>query len=347
MAYAKNNATTEGTGGVREYIPDGGVIAPPPPEAPTLTSIQPNGYNVTNTSIPCAGQVDNIGTTSVTEYGFYFGTDSNNYTNNTRYVVATNQNLSNQFGFVTDTSGAPFNLTLAAGTPFFITPFAKNNTGEGVGTTITQYTWNAWELRKQSDSSKEYVPYTSDSRTDNVYISTSSSSAECYTIMIGAYRVSLAGLPTISAPVAAAPSTFCLTGVAVAPIFGLLFFLPPISALIAAGASTFFFGSSGEATALPWLSAPSNPPFLCHERPSFVLLSRSSFVPPFKSLSALAFALISSFAIDSFFASSWEISCAADALGFSSFGNSGSLKISAAFAAASAAAALPPSAWPS
>ena len=201
MAYAKNNSTTEGKGGVIEYVPGGVTPEPEPdPVSPTLTSIQPNGYNVTNTSIPCAAQVDNVGTSNVIEYGFYFGTNENAYNQspNVRYVVATGQNLSNPFGFVTDTSGAPFNLTLAAGTPFFITPFAKNSSGEGVGTTITQYTWNAWELRKQSDSSKEYVPYTSDSRTDNVYISTSSSSAECYTIMIGAYRASLVGLPTIS-----------------------------------------------------------------------------------------------------------------------------------------------------
>ena len=55
MAYAKNNATTEGTGGVIEYIP-GGITPDPEPDpiSPTLTSIQPNGYNVTNTSIPCA-----------------------------------------------------------------------------------------------------------------------------------------------------------------------------------------------------------------------------------------------------------------------------------------------------
>lgn len=199
MAYAKNNATTEGTGGVIEYVP-GGITPDPEPDpiSPTLTSIQPNGYNVTNTSIPCAAQVDNVGTSNVTKYGFYFGTNSNLYTENTRYEVATGQNLSTAFGFVTDTSGAPFNLTLTAGTPYYITPFAVNNTGEGVGTTITQYTWNAWELRKQSDSSQEFVPYTNDSRTDNVYISTSSSSAECYTIMIGAFRASLAGLPTIS-----------------------------------------------------------------------------------------------------------------------------------------------------
>jgi len=175
MAYAKNNATTEGTGGVIEYVP-GGVTPEPEPDpiSPTLTSIQPNGYNVTNTSIPCAGQVDNVGTSNVTEYGFYFGTNANAYNQspNVRYVVATGQNLSTAFGFVTDTSGAPFNLTLTAGIAYYITPFAKNSTGEGVGTTRTQYTWNAWELRKQLDSSKQYVPYTSDSRTDNVYIST-------------------------------------------------------------------------------------------------------------------------------------------------------------------------------
>jgi hypothetical protein len=197
-AYAKNNTFIEGRGATIDYVPGATTVSQAQNLSPELTTLDCNPYNVTNTAMEIKGQVDDVGTSNVTEYGFYFGTNGNNYTSNTRYVIATGQNLSSAFGFTGNTNQAPFSLTLTAGTPHFITPFAKNSTGEGVGTTKTQYTWNAWQLRKQSDLSTQSVPYTSDTRGDNVFISTSSSNTDCYTIMVGQYLASLSGLPTIS-----------------------------------------------------------------------------------------------------------------------------------------------------
>jgi len=198
-AYAKNNTLIEGRGATISYVPGATTVSEAENEAPTLTVLPCNPYNVTNTAMEIKGQVDDVGSSNVTEYGFYFGTDENNYLNNTRYVIATGQSQSTAFGFTGNTDQSPFNLTLTAGTPYFITPFAVNTTGEAVSPrTEDQYTWNAWQLRKQSDSSTQSVPYTSDSRGDNVYLSISSGNTDCYTIMVGQYLASLSGLPTIA-----------------------------------------------------------------------------------------------------------------------------------------------------
>ena len=200
-AYAKNNTLIEGRGSTISYVPGATTLSGAENASPKLTVLPCNPYNVTNTAMEIKGQVDDVGQSNVTEYGFYFGTNGNNYTSNTRYVIATGQNLSTAFGFTGNTDQAPFNLTLSAGTPYFITPFAVNSTGEAISENKTfenQYTWNAWQLRKQSDSSTQSVPYTSDTRGSNVYLSTSSSATDCYTIMVGQYLVSLTGLPTIA-----------------------------------------------------------------------------------------------------------------------------------------------------
>jgi len=131
-AYAKNNTTSEGRGGTIQFTPGATTTTEAQNISPTLTTLTPNQYLVKNTSMTLAGQVDNVGTSNVTEYGFYFGTNSNLYTENTRYVVATGQNLSSAFCFVLDTATISPTLTLTAGTPYYITPFAVNSTGEGV-----------------------------------------------------------------------------------------------------------------------------------------------------------------------------------------------------------------------
>ena len=93
--------------------------------SPTLTTLPCNPYNVTNTAMEIKGQVDNVGQSNVTRYGFYFGTNGNNYTSNTRYVIATGQNLSSAFGFTGNTDQAPFSLTLTAGTPLYYSICSK------------------------------------------------------------------------------------------------------------------------------------------------------------------------------------------------------------------------------
>ena len=197
-AYAKNNINTEGLGSTIQYTP--GEVDPTDavPVAPTVQLQNINKYTVENDKMLFTGQFSDVGTSNVTEYGFYFGTNGHKYdaSPNVRYVVATGVNISVATAFAADTSSSPFSLTLTAGTPYYITAFAVNTTGEGVSDTTLQYTWNSWELRKESNGAKVSVPYTSDSRTDQVTISTTGS--DCYTITVGQYLASLTGLPTIS-----------------------------------------------------------------------------------------------------------------------------------------------------
>jgi hypothetical protein len=198
QAYAKNNIFLEGLGNVVQYIPGESDDDDETPIRPVVQMQNINPYTVENDKMLFTGQFSNVGQSNVIEYGFYFGTDANNFNNNTQYPIATGVNISVATAFAGDTSAAPFNLTLASGQPFYINAYAKNSQGEGVSATTLQYTWNAWQLRKQSDNSTQSVPYTSDSRGDNVYLSTSSSSSDCYTIMVGQYLTSLSGLPTIA-----------------------------------------------------------------------------------------------------------------------------------------------------
>ena len=197
-AYAKNNTTSEGRGGTIQFTPGATTTTQAPSVVPTCQMQQPNNVNVQNDDMVFTGQFSDVGTSNVTSYGFYFGTDGNDFNKNTKYTIASGVSISVATAFVGDTDAAPFNLTLSAGTPYFINAWAINDTGEGVSETVTQYTFNAWQLRKQSDNSIQNVPFNNNSRGDNVYISTSGSSSECYTIMVGKYLASLAGLPTIS-----------------------------------------------------------------------------------------------------------------------------------------------------
>jgi len=199
QAYAKNNIFLEGLGNVVEYVP--GEVEPDDdtPIRPVVQMQNINPYTVENDKMLFTGQFSNVGQSNVIEYGFYFGTDGNDFNNNQKYPIATGVNISVATAFAGDTSAAPFNLTLASGQPFYINAYAKNSQGEGVSSPTTeQYTWNAWQLRKQSDLSTQSVPYTSDARGSNVFISTSSSNTDCYTIMVGQFLASLSGLPTIS-----------------------------------------------------------------------------------------------------------------------------------------------------
>ena len=202
-AYAKNNINTEGLGATIQYTPGETDPTDAVPVVPTVQMQDIKPYWVTNTAIghgsySFTGQFSDVGTSNVTEYGFYFGTNGHKYdaSPNVRYVVATGVNISVATAFTGQTGAAPFSLTLTAGTPYYITAFAVNTTGEGVSDTTLQYTWNSWELRKESNGDKESVPYTSDSRLDQVTISTTGS--DCYTIQVGQYLASLAGLPTIT-----------------------------------------------------------------------------------------------------------------------------------------------------
>jgi len=198
MAYAKNNLFFEGNGDVIEYEPGATETTEPLSVVPVCQMQQPTNVNVQNDDMVFTGQFSDVGTSNVTSYGFYFGTDGNDFNKNTRYTIASGVNISVATAFVGDTDASPFNLTLTAGQVYYINAWAVNGTGEGVSSMIDQYTFNAWELSKVSDSSPEFVPFTSNARGDSVYLSISSDNTDCYRIVKGVAKESLVGFPTIS-----------------------------------------------------------------------------------------------------------------------------------------------------
>lgn len=156
---------------------------------------------VTDTSMVLRGQVVLIGSSNVTEYGFYFGTDLNNYFNNTKIQVATGQNEANPFSFTyTATS-------LTVGETYSIVAYAKNSSGQSDGDRVLQKTYNIWNLRKEDTTNAQVqVPYdNTKSRLDSVTISTTGT--DCYTIISGGYILSTSGLPTITGDCADTPTT--------------------------------------------------------------------------------------------------------------------------------------------
>ena len=140
-AYAKNNINTEGIGGTIQYTPGATTTTEAPNAAPIVTTEVVANSLVKNTSMTVKAKITDIGTSNVTEYGFYFGTDGNNYTNNRKIAVATSQSVSSPLDFnLNTTSVSSPTLTLTAGVAHFYTAYAINTTGESVGITRTQYT---------------------------------------------------------------------------------------------------------------------------------------------------------------------------------------------------------------
>lgn len=198
MAYAKNNLFFEGNGSIIEFIPGESETTQPPSVVPVCQMQQPTNVNVQNDDMVFTGQFSDVGTSNVTSYGFYFGTNGNDFNKNDRYTIASGVNISVATAFVGDTDASPFNQTLTAGQVYYINAWAINGTGEGVSDMIEQYTFNAWELSKVSDSSKLNVPFNSNARGDSVYLSISSDNTDCYRIIKGVALPSLSGLATIS-----------------------------------------------------------------------------------------------------------------------------------------------------
>lgn len=94
--------------------------------APSVTTDAAS--SVTSTSMQLNGNVTADNGASVTETGFYFGTDSN-YLNNTKTSVGSGLGTYN----LSKTS-------LSFSTTYYITAYAVNSAGEGVGSTISQAT---------------------------------------------------------------------------------------------------------------------------------------------------------------------------------------------------------------
>lgn len=94
--------------------------------APSVTTNAAS--SVATTSLTANGNVTSDGGASITERGFYFGTNSS-YSSNTKYTVS-------------GTTGS-YNRSftgLTANTTYYITAYAINSAGESVGSTLTQTT---------------------------------------------------------------------------------------------------------------------------------------------------------------------------------------------------------------
>ena len=168
--------------------------------SPGVQTLQPFSTQVFDTKMTLRGRVTSIGTSNVTEYGFYFGTDGNNFSNNTKYQVATGSfsDLS-QIGtngtYTLDTSTIP--LTLTAGTAYHCFAYAINTTGQTVATKITQQTYNVWNLYNVATNATKLAVFdASKSNGDSVTLSDSGST--CFTVLTGTTIQSTSGLPTIT-----------------------------------------------------------------------------------------------------------------------------------------------------
>ena len=198
-AYAKSSLFIEGRGDVVQFTPGETTTTQPPGEVAVVTNERVANSLVKNTSMTLKGNIREVGTSNVTEYGFYFGDDAADYTKNTRYVVATGQSVSTALTFSADTSQAPFNLTLDAGKAYYFNAFAVNTTGESVPTAgqEQQYTWNSFSVRKLADNTSQSVLYNT-SFTNGDFVEISSDGANCYQVSYGQSLIDLTGKPTIT-----------------------------------------------------------------------------------------------------------------------------------------------------
>lgn len=94
---------------------------------PTVVTNTPSG--VGSTGMVLNGNITNQGASSITERGFYFGTNAN-YASNTKYTTA-----GTSTGAYTNTRTG-----LTAGTTYYATAYATNTQGEARGSTVSQAT---------------------------------------------------------------------------------------------------------------------------------------------------------------------------------------------------------------
>jgi len=195
-AFASNNINEEGIGASRSFIAqDVTTTETPEPESPIVATLTPLATQVFDDKMTLRGQVTDIGDANVTEYGFYFGTDSFNYENNTKYAITTSGNESSPFTFTLDTSTIP--ITLTPGTPYYINAYAVNTGGKKVGGMITQETYNVWNLYNiETNAIKQAIYDDTFSQGDGVRLS--DSGTDCFTIIQGTTILSTLGIPTVT-----------------------------------------------------------------------------------------------------------------------------------------------------
>lgn len=136
-----NYATIDTNGYISNYQPC-------PTQAPTMTTS--TASNVTYQSFTANGSLD-VANGTVTEKGFYIGT-SPTYTNNTPKVVVSG----------TSTGSYTYNKTsgVSGNTIYYVTAYAINEHGEGVGTTVSLTTPSAPVPPTVSALTEQNVTYT-------------------------------------------------------------------------------------------------------------------------------------------------------------------------------------------
>jgi len=195
-SFASNNVFEEGVGGTKSFIAED-ITTEEIVErnGPTVVTLTPLATQVFDDRMTLRAEVTDVGTSNVTEYGFYFGTDSFNFVNNTKYAITTSGNLSSAFDFTLDTSSIP--ITLTPGTPYYITSYAKNSDGLTRGNTKVQETYNVWNLYNiETNAIKQAIYDDTFSPGDGVRLSDSGTA--CFTIIQGTTILSTSGIPTIT-----------------------------------------------------------------------------------------------------------------------------------------------------
>ena len=136
-----NYGTIDTNGYVSNYQPC-------PTQAPTMTTS--SASNVTYQSFTANGSLD-VANGTVTEKGYYIGT-SPTYTNNTPKVVVSG----------TSTGSYLYNKTsgVSGNTPYYVTAYAINEHGEGIGTTVSLTTPSAPVPPTVSALTEQNVTYT-------------------------------------------------------------------------------------------------------------------------------------------------------------------------------------------
>ena len=168
-------------------------------EKPTVDTRRPLANQVFDTKMTLRARINFIGIANVTEFGFYFGTDSFNFENNRKLVAATGQNISTEpYDFTLDTSTVTGpTLTLTAGTNYYITAYAVNSLGTGIGDTEQQQTYNVWNLFNVETNEIKLAVYDS-TFSPGASVTVSDSGSTCFTIIQGTTVQSTSGLPTIN-----------------------------------------------------------------------------------------------------------------------------------------------------
>jgi hypothetical protein len=193
-AYAKGGGSAIGFGDTISVVIDSTTSeettqdVAPAVDPPTFTLL-------TDTTVTLNGYCSSVGTSDVTEYGFYFGTNGTSYQDNTKITITATK--TGAFSFTSARTG------LTAGITYYCNAWAKNTTGETVSqqskdkTSETITTYNVWGCRKVADSSFVYAQYL-DTKAKGDEVTLTDDGSECYVIIDGAIISDPGSKPTIS-----------------------------------------------------------------------------------------------------------------------------------------------------